>query len=122
MLRAILRGLFLRCPNCGYGGIGRGLLQIIETCPNCGVRFEASEGEGVGAMYINFIAAVGIAIAGFFIVNAVTDIEPMVQGTGWLIFAALFMLFFHRHARGLWVGINYVLGGVRRDDERPNAP
>lgn len=72
-IHKFLVGLMLRCPNCERGQMFPGrfnLFRMEKTCPNCGVRFERSDGEGIGGMFINLGLAVILAFAGFFISEA----------------------------------------------------
>jgi uncharacterized protein (DUF983 family) len=56
-LRALGRGVTLRCPRCGGGHIINGWFGLKERCPTCGLRLERGE-EGdyyIGGMLINII-------------------------------------------------------------------
>src|SRR5438067_1272182 len=54
-LTLLLRGLLLRCPNCGKGKLFRKGFTMYETCPVCGWRFEREEGYWTGAMAVNLV-------------------------------------------------------------------
>jgi uncharacterized protein (DUF983 family) len=43
-----------RCPRCREGRIFRGLFEMNDPCPNCGLLFEREEGYFLGAMYISY--------------------------------------------------------------------
>ena len=40
----LVRGLLLRCPDCGQAGIYESLLQVRHHCPNCGLLFQREQG------------------------------------------------------------------------------
>jgi len=41
-----------RCPRCFTGKVFRRLLDMNETCPVCGLRFEREEGYFTGAKFV----------------------------------------------------------------------
>jgi uncharacterized protein (DUF983 family) len=53
-LQILLRGLALRCPNCGAGTLFRRPLAMHERCARCGLLFEREEGFFLGAMVFNY--------------------------------------------------------------------
>lgn len=89
-LRALWRGLTLRCPRCGGGHILRGWFGLKERCPACGLRLERGEEEDyyLGGMMLNIILAVVIFAVGFL--------------------GALLVMWPNVH----WEGLEYVLGGA----------
>ncbi len=115
--QALWRTLRLRCPNCGRGHIAGGLLKINPTCSYCGVRFEREEGESVGGMYINLGLAELFTLGGYFLANALFHPPFVPHLIFWVTFNVLFVLFFYRHARSLWIGISYLTGGVYADPD-----
>src|SRR6266568_7752907 len=61
-LAAMLRQ---RCPRCFAGKVYRGLLDMNETCPVCGLRFEREEGYFTGAMYVSYLLSLVLVLAIF---------------------------------------------------------
>lgn len=112
----LLVGALLRCPNCEKGAMFNGLIQLKPQCPECNVRFERSEGESLGGMMVNLVAAEMITILGFFISHALLDVSIPVLGAFWVTFNILFIALFSRHARGMWIAVNYLTGGVYADE------
>lgn len=115
VIHKIWMGLRIRCPNCEKGHMFSGLFTINETCPNCDVRFERREGESIGGTMINLVVAEVLSIGGFFISEALFHPPTAVQLTFWVLFNIVFILLFYRHARGAWVGVAYLTGGVYVD-------
>jgi len=110
-------GFRLRCPHCELGKMFKGLFQIEETCPYCGVRFERSSGDGIGGVYINVAIAELTSVGGFFLMDALFHPSLVFQLVFWGAYILLFTVFFFRHGKGLWVGVNYLLGGVYADPD-----
>ncbi len=116
-IRALWLGLLLRCPNCGRGKMFRGLFEMEKTCPVCQVRFERLSGESIGGMVINLALAQVVTIGSFFLIDILTDIAPGQQLIFWIPFTLLFCVFFYRHARAMWVGVAFLVGGVYTDEQ-----
>lgn len=111
-LQALLYGLLLICPVCRRGRMSRSLFALHERCPNCGVVFERDPGEVTGGMAINMVASSVVGVAGA-IYGALFSGREMVVVIAAIVVATLgFGLLFHRHARGLWVGVLYITGAI----------
>ncbi len=101
------RGLRLRCPRCGAGRLYLKPFRMHQNCPHCSVKFEREQGYFVGAIYINYAATVGIALPGFFLLDAFAGITLNQQLGLWLSFAVIFPLLFFHHARSLWLVLDH---------------
>ncbi len=115
IFRKLFVGMTLRCPNCEKGHMFSGLFTIRETCPVCAVRFERLQGESIGGTLINLSFAELLSIGGFFLSEALFHPPFAFQIIFWISFNILFVVFFYRHARGMWVAISYLSGGVYPD-------
>jgi uncharacterized protein (DUF983 family) len=120
-LRKLIVGMLLRCPNCEVGKMFSGLFTIRETCPHCGARFERLQGESIGGTLINLCFAELLSIGGFFVSEALFHPPLIFQLVFWITFNILFTVFFYRHARGMWVAVAYLSGGVYPDKVDPAA-
>ncbi len=100
-------GLRLRCPRCGAGRLFGKPFKMNEHCPNCALKFEREQGYFIGAIYINYAATVGIAVPGFFLLDAFTDITINQQLALWVPFAVVFPLLFFHHSRSLWLVMDH---------------
>src|SRR5262249_22855219 len=80
-------GLRLRCPRCSVGPLYRRPFSMNNYCFHCGLKFEREQGYFVGAIYINYAATVAIAVPGFFILDALTNITINQQLAIWVPFA-----------------------------------
>jgi uncharacterized protein (DUF983 family) len=110
-------GLFLRCPHCERGGMSHGLFQIEEKCPVCGVRFERAQGESAGGMMLNLSLAEVFTFAGLIVTEGILHAPLAFELVFWVSFNFLFVVLFYRHARAIWIAVNYLSGGVYPDSD-----
>ncbi|GAB4515962.1 MAG: DUF983 domain-containing protein [Anaerolineae bacterium] len=115
--RPVLRGTFLRCPNCGQGKMFDGLFSIRAKCEVCHVRYEREGGESIGGTMLLLVFAELFAVGGFFITVILLGAPILSTGLFWLAFNVLFILLGYRHTRGMWVGVVYLTGNVITDEE-----
>jgi uncharacterized protein (DUF983 family) len=118
-LRKLWMGLRLRCPNCEQGHMFSGLFKIETLCPHCGARFERMSGESIGGTLINLSLAEVLSMGGYLLTQWLFSPPLVFQLTFWVTFNLLFIVFFYRHARGVWVSVAYLLGSVYPDDQAP---
>lgn len=109
-LRALWRGLTLRCPRCGSGHILRGWFGLKERCPTCGLRLERGE-EGdyyIGGMLINIILV--FVIFGVGLLGALLVMWPNVHWDAleYSLIAAMVILpiALYPISRVLWLAID----------------
>ena len=104
----LARGLRLKCPRCGVGRLYHRPFSMRAACLHCDLKFEREQGYFVGAIYINYAATVLIAVPGFFILDAFTDMTINQQLALWVPFAVIFPLLFFHHSRSLWLAIDHL--------------
>jgi hypothetical protein len=80
-------------------------------------RHTVAQGESIGGTLINLCFAELLSIGGFFISEALFHPPLAFQLIFWVTFNILFVLLFYRHARGMWVAIGYLSGGVYPDPD-----
>ena len=123
-ITALIRGLLLRCPNCGRGKLFRRFFTMYDRCPVCGWRYEREEGYWTGAIAVNLvvtellIALVAVPLA---IVLAMNN-QPitLLIAIGLPLPFVLPFLFF-RHAKSLWMSIDFMVHPIDVE-ERENLP
>jgi len=76
-------------------------------CEYCGLIYEREQGYFVGAIYINYAATVGIAVPGFFLLDAFAGLTINQQLALWIPFAVIFPLIFFHHSRSLWLTLDH---------------
>jgi rubredoxin len=54
--RILLRGVKLRCPDCGLGPLYRSPFRMHAQCEYCDLIYEREQGYFIGAIYLNVIA------------------------------------------------------------------
>lgn len=120
ILHKFRTGFALRCPNCEQGRLfagGRFGYALQPTCDYCAVRFARGSGDAIGGVYINIAIAEFTALTGFFAVDSLLGPPVMLQIFIWIPYVILFSLLFFRHARGLWIALMYLSGGVYADPD-----
>lgn len=124
VLRKLWLGLRLRCPRCERGRMFRGLFRIEECCPLCGARYERQAGESIGGTLINLVVVEVLTVIGLVVTQTLLRPPLLFQLSFWISFNVVFVILFYRHARGLWVSITYLSGGVYPDAEgiKSDAP
>lgn len=74
-----------------------------DACAHCDLKFEREQGYFVGAIYINYAATVGVAVPGFFLLDAFANWTIDQQLSLWVPFALIFPLLFFHHSRSFWL-------------------
>ncbi len=107
--RALLRGLTLRCPECGSNGLFEGWLKPRQACPSCGLRLDRGEGDHfLGAYTVNFSVA-EIALVVFLGLVALVTWPDVPWGFvlyGGLALMVLAPIAFFPVSRTLWLAID----------------
>ena len=65
-----------------------------------------------GKMFINYAAKIAIAVPGFFLLDASTNMNINQQLAIWLPFAVIFPLIFFHHSRSLWLILDHFFNPV----------
>jgi uncharacterized protein (DUF983 family) len=109
-MSVVLRRAFgLRCPRCGEAPLFVNLVRMAPRCPVCGLAFERETGYFIGAIYINYGLTVGIAVAGYFLLEAWLAPPTAWQVTGWAVFAVVFPLWSFRYSKSLWLALDHLV-------------
>ena len=122
MLKKLLLGFFLRCPNCGKGRISDGLFSIRKECEVCHVVFERKSGESTGAMAILMMGLPILPLILFFVMYLINDQWglPILLGVP-IVITIVTGILAYRHVRGLWIAIAYLTGSVYADKDAPQS-
>ena len=103
------RALALRCPRCGRTELFSGWFTMRPACALCGLRFERAQGYWVGAIYINYGVTTSLALGGYFLLWAHTDLSTAAQVTVWIAFLLVFPLWFFRYSRSFGLELEFSL-------------
>jgi len=117
----LIRGLLLRCPNCGKGKLFRRGFTMYEKCSVCGWHFEREEGYWTGAVAVNLVVtellialvAVPVAVALALAQKPITLL--IIIG---LPMPFILPLLFFRHAKSLWMSIDFMVHPVDPEERR----
>jgi uncharacterized protein (DUF983 family) len=109
MVQALRRAMGLRCPRCGRSPLFTGLVRMVPRCPVCGLAFEREAGYFIGAIYINYGLTVGLALGGYFVLEAWLAPRPIWQVVVWSVFAVLFPLWSFRYSKALWLALDHLV-------------
>lgn len=109
VVQALRRALGLRCPRCGGAPLFTGLVRMPPRCPTCGLVFEREAGYFIGAIYINYGLTVGLAVAGYFLLEAWLAPSAGWQVAVWGLFAILFPLWSFRYSKAFWLALDHLV-------------
>jgi len=117
----LIRGLLLRCPYCGKGKLFRRGFTMYEKCPVCGWRYEREEGYWTGAIAVNLV--VTELLIAFVAVPLAVALALAQQPITLLIIIGLPLPFilpflFFRHAKSVWMSIDFMLHPVDPEERR----
>jgi len=107
--RILVRGLRLKCPDCGQASLYASLFKMKHHCSHCGLVFEREEGYFIGALYINVMATESLLLFLFILYYM---IRPVTEDWLYIILfglALLLPLIFFRHSRSLWLSIDHII-------------
>jgi uncharacterized protein (DUF983 family) len=103
------RAIRLRCPACGKGPLYKSLLDTYKGCSKCGMLFEREQGYFVGAVYVNVMVTLFLIVSTYLITIIVApDYDSGVQIVLFVMALAIPLSLF-RHARSIWLALDYFI-------------
>lgn len=105
----LLRGLTLRCVDCGLGRLYRAAFRMNTHCPYCGLIYEREQGYFIGAIYINVIGTESLLLGTLLIYGLVTGTVNQAILTVLFVLAIVLPLLFYHHSRSLWLCLDHIL-------------
>lgn len=116
MPRMLLRALRARCPWCGARGLYRGVFTIKERCPRCGLRFQADEGDWIGAAVLSYSVAgvVWVVMLVVWIAVSLPGIEVVPLAIASVAVVTAVGLGCSRPAKTTWSALQLILAGAHR--------
>jgi uncharacterized protein (DUF983 family) len=120
-VRVLVRGARKRCPRCGQRRIFESWFRLKKRCPVCDLRFEVEEGGFLGAMTVNYAAAIGVWVAVMTVALAMTvpdvPVAPLLtMSVGVLVGMPLW---FYPRSKTIWAAIEFL---VARNDPDYRTP
>ena len=116
--RILGRALRLRCPRCGRSPLYARWFRMHERCAACGLRYEREQGYFVGAIYINYAVTAAVAVGGVLVLDWTVGLTLAQQLVLGVALGVLVPLVFFRHARSLWLVMNYLVAMAEQRGER----
>lgn len=112
-----LRGLTIRCPNCGHGFM-RGL-RVLTICPGCRLRLDrGEEGHFLGSMTFNLVTSelAVLALITASVVHALPD-EPPRSLYVWAVASAFLLpVLLYPLSKTLWLTFDLWFRPTRPSD------
>lgn len=118
----LVRGLKLRCPNCGLGRLYASVFRMHTACDYCDLVFEREQGYFIGAIYINIIATESILFLTLLIYGLITGTVDQRILTILFVLAVIIPLIFFRHSRSLWLSIDHILNPEKKTPREVKQP
>lgn len=112
--RILLRGLRLRCPECGLGRLYRSPFRMHAQCDYCDLIYEREQGYFIGAIYLNVIATESLLLGTLLIYGLITGKVDQSVLTALIALALTLPLIFFHHSRSLWLSIDHILNPRER--------
>ena len=107
--RILLRGVKLRCPECGLGRLYRSPFRMDTHCEYCDLIYEREQGYFIGAIYLNVIATESLLLGTLLIYGVLTGKVNQTILTVLIVLALTLPLVFFHHSRSLWLAIDHIL-------------
>jgi uncharacterized protein (DUF983 family) len=118
-MKAVLRALRLRCPNCGGGPIFVTWSRLVPNCPVCGLGLERGEqGYWLGAYFFNLMAVetvFSVWVPGFLWLTWPSPPWSVFQITTALLMV-IFPIFFFPYSKTLFLAFDLFIRPPSDDD------
>ena len=112
--RLCIRGLRLRCPECGLGRLYRSPFRMNAQCEYCDLIYEREQGYFIGAIYLNVIGTESLLLGTLLIYGLITGTVNELILTVLIGLALLLPILFFPHSRSLWLSIDHILNPRER--------
>jgi uncharacterized protein (DUF983 family) len=116
--RILLRGLKLKCPDCGLGSLYRAPFRMNQHCEYCDLIYEREQGYFIGAIYLNVIGTESLLLATLLIYGIITGKINQAILTALIVLAFTLPLVFFHHSRSLWLSIDHILNPTEKGINR----
>jgi len=115
----IARALRQKCPVCGRGAQFKSHFRMNPACSGCGSVFWRDPGEGLGAMYLDYVVAFGIFLVCWPILFLTTNLSDLVQFFLLSAVSIASVLICYPVTRSFWTVLVYLSGGIEQPPARP---
>ena len=118
-VRILWRGIRLRCPHCGSGGILDGWFKLQHRCPSCGLVLDRGESDYfLGDYLVNLVAVELILTAIMVVIGVATapDVPWTLLTWGGVVFALVVAIGCYPLTKVLWLAFDVILRPVTREE------
>jgi uncharacterized protein (DUF983 family) len=117
-----MRGFRKRCPRCGERRVWEGWFTPYPRCPRCDLRFESEEGGFLGAMTLNYLAAVALWVVVLAIGVALTvpdvPVAPLLAAS--VVVLVGVPLWFYPRSKMIWAAVEFLVARSDPDYRTPS--
>ncbi|MDQ7079989.1 MAG: DUF983 domain-containing protein [Paracoccaceae bacterium] len=119
---AVMRGLRLKCPNCGSGPLMRGYLKVRDHCAVCGEELHHHRADD-GPAYLTILVTGHIIAPLIFWVFATFRPDPLIMAMGFTIGFVSVALFLLPRFKGMFVALQWAkrMHGFGQDDPQDGS-
>lgn len=103
---AMWRGAKGRCPNCGEGALFRAYAKSVDRCGHCGEEISHHRADDLPA-YLNVFVTGHIIVAGFLLVERVTDWPGWAHLALWIPVTIIMALALIPPIKGAVIGLQW---------------
>lgn len=112
--QGMLRGMFLKCPNCGQGHLFKAYLKVHDNCQVCDFplkNFPADDAPPY--IVISLVGTIIVPLA--FLSDYLWDMSELLLLSIWLPVSIFFILGILPPVKGSFIGILWALNLSRKD-------
>ncbi len=106
--QSLLRGMRLRCPNCGIGRLFSKFLKVQDSCSHCGEELHHHRADDAPP-YVTIFIVGHIVVALVLAVEVAFQPSYLIHALLWLPLSLLLSLFFLPVSKGAIVGWQWAL-------------
>lgn len=118
-LRLLARGIVLRCPHCGKGGLRASWLKLKPVCPECGLRTDRGEEDFFnGGMMWNIVFSEGLLLIAALITGIATwpDVPWSLMQWAGIALMVIAPFLFYPFSLGFWLACDILIRPVTEDE------
>jgi uncharacterized protein (DUF983 family) len=104
--KAMKRGLFCRCPNCGEGKLFRAYLKPVDHCANCNADYTHQRADDLPA-YLSIVVVGHIVVGGFMMTDMVWTLSNWTHLAIWTPLTVLLALATIQPIKGAVIGLQW---------------
>jgi uncharacterized protein (DUF983 family) len=104
--KAMKRGLFCRCPNCGEGKLFRAFLKPVDHCANCNADYTHQRADDLPA-YLSIVVVGHIVVGGFMMTDMVWTLSNWTHLAIWTPLTVLLALATIQPIKGAVIGLQW---------------